>query len=269
MAEFLKDSQVLIAIEELIDNADQFLLLISPYIKLHERVKTKLRQKMNKPELEVVLIFGKNEDDTSKSLSKDGFEFLKQFPNITIGYEKRLHAKYYASEEFSIVTSMNLHEFSQNNNIEVAIKLMAKNWLEAQLSTNNLDKDGFDYFQEVAKNCLIIYKKKPKYKSGLLGLTSTYINSEVVIDESENFFKKKETFQGKKFYHSNNNFQGKEENGYCIRTGRQIPFNFARPMCKDAYDSWSQYKNPDYPEKYCHKTGNLSNGKTSMRNPVL
>jgi len=103
MAEFLKDSRLIAAIEELIDNADEYLWLISPYIKLHERIKDRLRLKKSKANLHLVVIFGKNEEDTSKSLSKEDFDFLTEFPSITIGYEKRLHAKYYASEDFSII----------------------------------------------------------------------------------------------------------------------------------------------------------------------
>lgn len=269
MSEFLKDSQVQTAIEELIDKAEENLLLISPYIKLHDRVKDRLKSKKNNPNLSIVVIFGKNEDDTSKSLSRDDFDFLKSFPNILIGYEKRLHAKFYASEDYSIITSMNLHEFSQNNNIEVAIRLKTKTWIQAQIASDNVDYECANYFMEVIENCTVVFENEPKYKSGLLGLTSTYTNSEVITDDSENFFQKKESYQGKKYNKARTNFPTKTENGYCIRTGKSIPFNPLRPMCKEAYDSWSQYKNPDYAEKYCHKTGKSSNGKTSMRNPIL
>jgi hypothetical protein len=61
----------------------------------------------------------------------------------------------------------------------------------------------------------------------------------------------------------------KQEIGYCIRTGVQIPFNPSRPFCLPAYNEWSQYSNVDYRETFCHKTGKRSNGKTSMRNPIL
>ncbi len=57
--------------------------------------------------------------------------------------------------------------------------------------------------------------------------------------------------------------------GYCIRTGVEIPFNPNKPMCEKAYSSWAMYKNYDYKESFCHKTGKPSNGKTSMRHPIL
>ncbi len=38
---------------------------------------------------------------------------------------------------------------------------------------------------------------------------------------------------------------------------------------EDKPDIRIRSSNDDYPERYCHKTGQLSNGKTSKRNPVL
>ncbi|MEO9954805.1 hypothetical protein [Nonlabens sp.] len=57
--------------------------------------------------------------------------------------------------------------------------------------------------------------------------------------------------------------------GYCIRTGKQIPFNPAQPLSKDAYYEWNKWENMYYSENYCHKTGENSFGKTSMRYPIL
>lgn len=59
------------------------------------------------------------------------------------------------------------------------------------------------------------------------------------------------------------------DTGFCIRTGEPIPFNPTRPFSYNAWRSWSQFENYEYSEKYCHRTGKPSYGKTSMRNPVL
>lgn len=58
-------------------------------------------------------------------------------------------------------------------------------------------------------------------------------------------------------------------NGYCIRTGVEIPFDIEKPMCYEAYKSWNKYGDPDYPEKYCHFSGEKSNGETSVNKPIL
>ena len=69
-------------------------------------------------------------------------------------------------------------------------------------------------------------------------------------------------------YNNPNSFSTPSQ-GFCIRTGVPIPFNLEKPLSYDAFKTWSQFKNPDYPEKFCHATGKESYGKTTVRNPVL
>ena len=57
--------------------------------------------------------------------------------------------------------------------------------------------------------------------------------------------------------------------GYCIRTGVPIRFDIEKPFSYDAYWEWNQWGNIDYPENYCHFSGEESNGETSMEFPVL
>jgi hypothetical protein len=40
-------------------------------------------------------------------------------------------------------------------------------------------------------------------------------------------------------------------------------------MCDEAYKSWAQYSKVDYPEKYCHFSGERSDGETSFEKPIL
>jgi hypothetical protein len=61
----------------------------------------------------------------------------------------------------------------------------------------------------------------------------------------------------------------KPASGYCIRTGVKIPFNVRKPFSESAYKSWVQHKNLNYPEKFCHRTGKESKGRTSMKDPIL
>lgn len=57
--------------------------------------------------------------------------------------------------------------------------------------------------------------------------------------------------------------------GFCIRTGIKINFNPDKPFCKEAFEEWNVYKNIHYKEKYCHLTGEVSNGNTSFAKPIL
>lgn len=265
MIEFVKGAELSKSLEEMIDTADRFLWLISPYIKLSGRIKDDLKKLRKKPEVQVTIVYGKNETDKSKSLSKDDLEFLREFPNIRVCYEKNLHAKYYASENFSLLCSMNLHEFSQNNNIEAGVRLTPKDLLTGvisnTISNSASEANAHEYFLQIIENGDIEFLRKPVYKKGLLGLTSSYTHSETIKDTSVRVSEKTKSIEVSS--------QKNDRLGYCIRTGVEIPFDISRPFCYDAYKIWVKYQDIDFPEQYCHSTGMQSFGKTSMRNPIL
>lgn len=195
MAKFLTGSELNLEIEKLFERADEQLILISPFIRLHDRMISTLKTKLKTPSLKITIVFGKNEDDIAKSMKLEDFNFFKEFPNIEIRYEKRLHAKYYANESSAIMTSMNLHRFSQDNNIEAGV--MTKATLLGNL--NNLvtnlitDEDSYDnqawtYFKRVIEQADLLYKKTPNYENILLGLNKKYIGSKVEKDILTEFF---------------------------------------------------------------------------------
>ena len=70
-----------------------------------------------------------------------------------------------------------------------------------------------------------------------------------------------------KQYKTNDKYS--KHKGYCIRCGCKIEFNIERPMCYDCYQSWSIYGNLDYPEKFCHYSGEKSFGNNCMGKPIL
>ncbi|MCW5923575.1 MAG: hypothetical protein KIS77_14620 [Saprospiraceae bacterium] len=49
----------------------------------------------------------------------------------------------------------------------------------------------------------------------------------------------------------------------------QITFNVEKPLSYDAYKSWSKFGDPNYAEKFCHFSGESSNGETSVAKPIL
>ena len=261
MAKFLKGDDLNAEIGKIFENAKERLILISPFIKLHHRLYDELRSKISNDKLEIFVVFGKNEKDISKSLTTEVFEFLKHFPIIEIRYEKRLHAKFYANETSQILTSMNLYDYSQDNNIEAGVKtdfnLLGNIASKVILKEKSLDQDAWDYFWKVIDNSELLFKNEPEYESQLLGLTKAFKrvkNTKDIVSERLT----KTPIQKQAI-----------EEGYCIRTGEKIPFNLQKPYSEKAYKSWVQYKNPNYKEKYCHKTGQPSDGKTSMANPIL
>lgn len=260
---FIRENEINIALTRLIDDANIYLYLISPFIKLHERLKRDLKNKIDNHNLKIVVVFGKNESGLQKSLSKDDFEFLTQFPNIEIKYEEKLHAKYYASEDRAIITSMNLHEYSQNNNIEAGIMMDVKGFASILSSGNDPEFDALNYFENVINNASLKFIKTPKIKKGILGLTSEYVGTDTIENYMDEIYNPKPI--GFKVF---NNSDNKSE-AYCIRTGISIPFNIKKPYSDTAFASWKRFNNEEYKEKYCHFSGEESKGETCFKSPIL
>jgi phosphatidylserine/phosphatidylglycerophosphate/cardiolipin synthase-like enzyme len=116
MAKFLNTSATNYFLEELIKSAKDRLILISPFLKLNDRIKELLEDK-NRLKIDVRIVYGKNE------LQPEEINWLKELSYIRTSFCKNLHAKCYLNEEVCIVTSLNLYEFSQVNNNEMGVLL--------------------------------------------------------------------------------------------------------------------------------------------------
>ena len=269
MANFVKGSELNHEIDSLFENAFSELIIVSPFIKLHNRQKDALRDKINDPKFNLTLVFGKNESNKSRSLGQDDFEFFKQFANVRIYYEPRLHAKYYANDDKGILSSMNLYEYSQNHNIEFGVVTEWK-----LLNAESLDNKARDYFlNTVIPGSALEYQNEPVFESNMLGLSKKYIRSEVRVDALTEELSNAKIISKAKPNKSAENKSVKPtsdtKNGYCIRTGEQIPFDLTKPYADKAFKSWSRYKNEDFAEKFCHFSGEPSEGKTTMTKPIL
>lgn len=167
MAEFLKGSAINLALEDIFRKAESGLILISPYIKLHEKLKDILITHLDKPNLLITICFGKNKDAMSKSLLQKDFEFFKEFPNLQILYKERLHAKFYQNDWNSLLTSMNLYDYSQNNNIEFGILSQTS---EGRAFKDKLDKEASSLFDEVLNSSETLYNKVAHFDKSFGGL---------------------------------------------------------------------------------------------------
>lgn len=268
MAEFVKGNQLNAELEKIFERAEEQLVIISPFIKLHSRFIDVLKSKIEDHKLKIIIVFGKNEDNLSKSFGKDDFDFLKDFPNIEIKHEPRLHAKYYANESAAILSSMNLYDFSHNNNIEFGIltKATLVGALTSNIMGNAFDREAFDYFGQVIDNSETLYKRTPVYKDEILGLRKKYTHSNLEIDKlSRELGNNVRQSSGSRSTQKTQSYRM----GYCIRMGEQIPFNIERPLSNKAYQSWSKFGDDNYREKFCHFSGDPSNGETSFARPIL
>ena len=79
MAKFLSGNKLNAAIEDLFDQAAENILIISPYIKLHQSFASVLLKKKEIPKLRITIVFGKNEENPSKSMKQVDLDFFKEF----------------------------------------------------------------------------------------------------------------------------------------------------------------------------------------------
>ncbi len=160
--QFLFNTELVAGLENLIKNAKHKLILISPFIDLSKEIKLALNQHIGKHDFELFVLFGKNEDNLYKSIKRDSFDFFKQFPNVEIRYDERLHAKFYQNDFDFIMSSINLYDYSLAKNIEVGIKC-------SHASKGLLGKvfDGTD---------VILTSGIDKVKNEVLGITSKEID---------------------------------------------------------------------------------------------
>lgn len=137
MAKFLNTSATNYFLEELIKDAKDRLILISPFLKLNDRMKELLADK-NRLKIDVRIVYGKSE------LQPEEINWLKELPYIRTSFCKNLHAKCYLNEELCIITSLNLYEFSQINNNEMGVLLRRSDDAE-------LYKDAYEEAQRIIR----------------------------------------------------------------------------------------------------------------------
>lgn len=232
MAKFLNTSGVSFFLEELIKNTNSKLILISPYLQLSDRIKEHLMN-LNSLKKDIRIVYRENK------LQIEENNWMESQIGIRTSLCKNLHAKCYINEKEAIITSMNLYEFSMQNNNEMGIYISKED--DPQLYSDALKEA--ERLLTISEEIRVSVKKvapeaKPK---------------QVVIETPKTIF----------------GIKISKQKGFCIRSGISIPFNIEKPMSAEAFKTWSKYEDPDYPEKYCHFSGEPSNGETSLAKPIL
>lgn len=137
MAKFLNTSATNYFLEELIKNAKDRLILISPFLKLNDRIKELLVDK-DRLKIDVRIVYGKSE------LQPEEIRWLNELSYIRTSFCKNLHAKCYLNEEICIISSLNLYEFSQVNNNEMGV-------LIERSDDGDLYRDAYEEAQRIIR----------------------------------------------------------------------------------------------------------------------
>ena len=204
MAKFINTRKAVSEIEELIKNAGERLILVSPYLKLSKDFKELLTYRNNKEKITTV-VFGKQE------LNPDEMGFLQSLRFVILKYNESLHAKCYVNDNKMIITSLNLYEFSMANNKEMGV-LIDKN----DVADVKLYEDAFNEVDFIIQTS----------QGFELNISKSSFDKPVFKPNKERAYTK----------NSNN------QNGFCIRSGVEIPFNVDRPFSLSAFKKWNEYK---------------------------
>ena len=243
MVEFLTTTGVSYRLEEIIKNASERLVIISPFLRVNERVKELLADK-NRMKIDIRVIYGKNE------LRPEENNWLESMDFIRTSFCNNLHAKCYLNENEALLTSMNLYEFSQINNNEMGLLVSRKE-----------EPDLYEKIREESMR-LVRVSEEIRVKVARVDPTEGGKESAGTVETP------REPRQPSRPQppREQRSASAIPKNGFCIRCKTDLPIaSPVRPYCSRCYTSWNRYKRDDYEEKHCHTCG--IEHATSMSKP--
>ena len=115
MAEFLNTEDVSSRLLRIINESEKEIWIISPYISVHDRIRNAIDYKIKNSSVKLHVIYRYEEK------GHDVKDWLESMSQVKLSFCERLHAKCYFNEKEALLASMNLYEYSQNNNYEMGI----------------------------------------------------------------------------------------------------------------------------------------------------
>ena len=280
--DFLTGKPLSDTIYDTLFKAEKELIIISPYIQLGDYLKDNVfKQLLNNTKLHILIGFGKSTSNGEENCKREDIEYFLGFPNITMVYIPQLHGQYYANEKQSVITSMNLMDYSLVNNVEFGV--LAEKALTDLVNKNNFFETSKNTIMSVLDSGYTIFAKRPNYNKKFLGLAKDYVGSTVHLDLVDDVLSNREvkpirysSFIPENYVNAENrplaerepsperaietktpqeNAVQEGEKGHCIRCNTAIPFDPSKPLCDSCYEAWVKFGNRFYEEKYCHCCG--------------
>lgn len=223
MAKFLNSSGISYHLENLVKNSDQTLYLLSPYLKFNSRIKQLLDER-NRLKLDIRIIYGKVDLQAEES------KWLKSMDSIKVLFCKNLHAKCYLNEKEAIITSMNLYDFSQQNNNEMGIYVTKEEEPELYADILSEVTSLIRTSEHVAISIERVKPKKmlDKIVSKVRGGKCIRCGEKIKLNTDHPFcakcYKKWGKYSDKKY----------EEN-FCHICGKKNKSSFEKPICYSCY----------------------------------
>ncbi|NQW17107.1 MAG: hypothetical protein HQ478_06425 [Chloroflexi bacterium] len=236
MAEFLTTSGVTYNLERLINEATERLILVSPYLKINDRLRQLLEDR-DRFKIDIRVIYGKSELQPSES------KWLGEQSSIRSSYCKNLHAKCFLNESEALITSMNLYEFSQVNNQEMGILIKKVDDPELYLKVYEETSRLIRISEEVRVEVEIVPPeptKKPAAKKA--GSKKVAAEQGHCIRCGTDIPFGVERPLCDKDYRTWSRYEDVDyEEGYCHSCGEERDTTYARPLCRTC---WSKHGRP-------------------------
>ncbi len=216
MAEFLTTNAASYRLEQIIKNAKEKLVLVSPFVQISTNHLRNLKAADNKA-VKITLIYREGELESEEKAKLDTLK------NLSLYCHPNLHAKCYYNENQLIITSMNLYEFSEKKNPEMGVLVQKEddNSIYSEAVSEVESILGSPETKREAKGVLAVFGRG--VKQGLKDISKS--------------------------------LKGTPSEGYCIRCGQVKEYNPDRPLCLNDFVKWNEYKDIDYPENFCHRCG--------------
>ena len=145
MAKFLDTQAISNELMKLIKDAKEKIILVSYSFKVNLQIQERLKTKSKSGTLsEIVIVYGRTE------LKKTDLDWMKEIQDLKIYEKSNLHAKCYLNEDKAIICSMNLYDYSQQNNIEMGI-----------LISKTEDREAYNELIEEINNIKVNGIRKP------------------------------------------------------------------------------------------------------------
>jgi hypothetical protein len=247
MAEFLTTSNTSSCIENIIMNAQQRMVLVSPYLRLSKTIFERLKDADTRG-TKIVLVYGKDE------LEPEVKAQLRNLKNLDLFFCENLHAKCYFNEQHMVITSMNLHQFSEKNNREMGILIKIPD-------DSQIYREAVQEVQSIVRASNREYARPnivPSQNDRSRSIPGRKTSSPAPTTNRSLTDVLKDALSTAIF--------GEKLDGYCIRCGERIPKNPMYPLCDECYPEWAVYKNASFTERFCHVCG--TGYKTSKNKPM-
>ncbi|MFM2385345.1 MAG: hypothetical protein RL660_102 [Bacteroidota bacterium] len=153
--EYLLNQEVIDKLVQLVGGAQSSLLMTSPYVDLDPVVQEVLLPKKEVPGFRLRILVKRNDAHIYKCVQRETLLHLLSFDNIDIRQVDKLHTKNYVSDNALLFTSLSLHNFSQDTNVESGIYASKNDGTKAE---GKFIDEAAQKLEELFDEATVLYK---------------------------------------------------------------------------------------------------------------